>query len=73
MSRKPLLLEKWDFMILLGESGGGKGTLVENIKRYWLPELYSASMGDIFRKKAQEDAMIKEMTEQGILVDNAVT
>jgi adenylate kinase len=73
MSRKPLILEKWDFIILLGESGGGKGTLVQNIKRYWLPDLHSASMGDIFRKKAAEDPMIKEMTEKGILVDNAIT
>jgi len=73
MTRKPLLLEKWDFIILLGESGGGKGTLVENIKRYWLPDLHSASMGDIFRKKASEDATIKEMTEKGDLVDDSVT
>jgi len=72
-SRKPLILEKWDFIILLGESGGGKGTLVQNIKRYWLPDLYSASMGDIFRKKAKDDPMIKEMTEKGILVDDSVT
>jgi len=73
MSRKPLLLEKWDFILLLGESGGGKGTLVRNIKHYWLPELHSASMGDIFRKKAAEDASIKELTEKGILVDDHVT
>ena len=73
MDRKPLLLEKWDFIVLLGESGGGKGTLVQNIKRYWLPDLYSASMGDIFRKKAIEDAEIKDLTEKGILVGNDVT
>ena len=73
MSRKPLLLEKWDFIVLLGESGGGKGTLVNNIKRYWLPDLQSASMGDIFRKKASEDAEIKKLTEQGILVDDITT
>ena len=71
--RKPLLLEKWDFIVLLGESGGGKGTLVQNIKRYWLPDLYSASMGDIFRKKAAEDSMIKELTEKGVLVDNTTS
>ena len=71
-NRKPLLLEKWDFIILLGESGGGKGTLVGNIKRYWLENLHSASMGDIFRKKAQEDPEIKRLTESGILVSDAL-
>jgi adenylate kinase family enzyme len=73
MSRSPQLLEKWDFIVLLGESGGGKGTLVQNIKRYWLTDLWSASMGDIFRKKASEDQEIKELTEQGILVNNEKT
>jgi adenylate kinase family enzyme len=73
MPRKPLLLEKWDFIILLGESGGGKGTLVQNIKHYWLKDLHSASMGDMFRRKAQEDPAIKELTAQGILVDDATT
>jgi len=69
-NRKPLLLEKWDFIILLGESGGGKGTLVGNIKRYWLENLHSASMGDIFRKKAQTDPEVKRMTENGILIND---
>ncbi|MDR1665134.1 MAG: nucleoside monophosphate kinase [Clostridiales bacterium] len=72
MATKPLLLEKWDFIILLGESGGGKGTLVKSIKHYWLENLHSASMGDIFREKAKTDPVLKEMTDQGILVDNAV-
>jgi len=72
-NRKPLLLEKWDFIILLGESGGGKGTLVSNIRRYWLENLHSASMGDIFRKKAAEDPEIKRLTEQGVLVDDSIT
>jgi len=72
-SRKPLLLEKWDFIVLLGESGGGKGTLVQNIMHYWLPDLHSASMGDIFRKKAAVDNDIEEMTKQGRLIDNATT
>jgi adenylate kinase family enzyme len=70
--RKPLLLEKWDFMVLLGESGGGKGTLVDNIKRYWLPNLHSASMGDIFRRKASGDPEIRDLTDQGILVGNDI-
>ena len=70
MDRKPLILEKWDFILILGESGGGKGTLVENIKRYWLPGLKSASMGDMFRQRALEDPEIRRMTEQGILIDN---
>ena len=72
MDRKPLLLEKWDFIVLLGESGGGKGTLVDSIKRYWLPELKSASMGDIFRTKAKEDPEIKELTEKGILINDEI-
>ena len=72
-NRKPLLLEKWDFIILLGESGGGKGTLVGNIKKYWLENLYTASMGDIFRNKAKEDPQIRHLTEQGILVDDSIT
>ena len=73
MSRKPLLLEKWDFIVLLGESGGGKGTLVNNIRHYWLPNLKAASMGDIFRKKASEDNEIRKLTEQGVLVDDHTT
>jgi adenylate kinase len=73
MSRKPLLLEKWDFIILLGESGGGKGTLVNSIKHYWIENLHSASMGDIFREKSKEDPEIKRLTEQGVLIDDSVT
>jgi len=72
-NRKPLLLEKWDFIVLLGESGGGKGTLVRNMMHYWLPDLRSASMGDIFRKKAIADPVIKDLTEKGILIDDALT
>ena len=71
-NRKPLLLEKWDFIILLGESGGGKGTLVGNIKHYWLENLHAASMGDIFRKKAQQDPEIKCLTQQGVLVPDTI-
>jgi len=70
--RKQLLLEKWDFIIILGESGGGKGTLVRNIKNYWLHDLHAASMGDIFRNRAKTDPHIKELTEQGILVADDV-
>jgi len=69
----PLLLEKWDFIVLLGESGGGKGTLVQNMRHYWLENLYSASMGDIFRAKAKSDANIKQLTENGILIDDVTT
>ena len=71
--RKPLLLKKWDFIVLLGESGGGKGTLVNNIKRYWLHNLHSASMGDIFRAKAKTDLMIKDLTDKGVLIDDSMT
>ena len=73
MSRKPLLLEKWDFIVLLGESGGGKGTLVKSIKHYWIHHLNTASMGDIFREKAKDDPEIKHLTEQGVLVDDGTT
>lgn len=73
MATKPLLLEKWDFIILLGESGGGKGTLVQSIKHYWIENLQSASMGDIFREKAKTDPAIGEMTTKGILIDDATT
>ena len=73
MGRKPLLLEKWDFIVLLGESGGGKGTLVQNILRYWLPDLNTASMGDVFRRKSVEDPSLKEFTEKGILVPDKIT
>jgi len=72
-NRQPLILEKWDFIVLLGESGGGKGTLVQNIKRYWLPDLHSASMGDIFRQKAKDDPVIKDLTEQGVLVNDELS
>jgi adenylate kinase family enzyme len=70
--RKQLLLAKWDFIVILGESGGGKGTLVGNLKKYWLEDLSAASMGDIFRRKAQEDPKIQELTNQGILVGDEV-
>lgn len=72
-NRKPQILEKWDYIVLLGESGGGKGTLVNSMKHYWLESLCSASMGDIFRAKAKEDPGIKELTDQGILIDDSVT
>ena len=73
MARKPLLLEKWDFIVLLGESGGGKGTLVRNMLGYWLPNLQTASMGEVFRRKSAEDPSLKEYTEKGILVPDDVT
>ena len=71
--RKPLILEKWDYIVLLGESGGGKGTLVGNMKHYWLENLCTASMGDIFRAKAKTDPSIKELTDKGILIDDTLT
>ncbi|MDR3240036.1 MAG: nucleoside monophosphate kinase [Clostridiales bacterium] len=67
------ILAKWDYILLLGESGSGKGTLVKNIKRYWMPDLNSASMGDIFREKAQTDLEIKSMTDHGVLIDDEAT
>ncbi|MCL2664913.1 MAG: nucleoside monophosphate kinase [Defluviitaleaceae bacterium] len=72
MARKPPILEKWDFILMLGESGAGKGTLVEGIKRHWLPEVNAAGMGDIFRRRATDDPEIKQLTEQGVLIDDKV-
>ena len=73
MNQKPLLLEKWDFIVLLGESGGGKGTLVQNVLRYWLPDLNTASMGDVFRKKAATDEHLRDLTNRGVLIDDEIT
>ncbi|MDR1542017.1 MAG: nucleoside monophosphate kinase [Clostridiales bacterium] len=64
------ILAKWDYILLLGESGSGKGTLVKNIRRFWLPNLTSASMGDIFRERAKTDPEIKRLTEQGELIND---
>jgi adenylate kinase family enzyme len=64
------ILAKWDYILLLGESGSGKGTLVKNIKKFWLPNLNSASMGDIFRERAKTDAEVKRLTDQGVLIDD---
>ncbi|MDR1558542.1 MAG: nucleoside monophosphate kinase [Clostridiales bacterium] len=72
MSAKELIFGKWDYILLLGESGSGKGTLVKNIRKYWLPDLNSVSMGDIFRERAKTDPEIKRLTEQGILVGDDV-
>jgi len=67
------IIGKWDYIFLLGESGGGKGTLVNNIKKYWLPDLTGRSMGDIFREKSKTDPEIKRLTDEGILInDNEV-
>jgi adenylate kinase family enzyme len=67
------ILGKWDYILLLGESGSGKGTLAKNIRRYWLPNISFASMGDIFRERAKTDDEIKLLTEQGVLIDDSVT
>ena len=69
--RSPIL-GKWDFVFLLGESGGGKGTLVMNIKKYLFPDISSESMGDLFRKKAQSDPEIKRLTDEGMLIGDEV-
>ena len=72
MEKQSAILGKWDFIFLLGESGGGKGTLVYNIKKYWLPELRAESMGDIFRAKAKVDPEIRRLTDEGVLVGNDI-
>jgi len=68
----PPILGKWDYILLMGESGSGKGTLVKNINKFWLPTLESASMGDIFREKAKTDPEIKNLTEQGALIGDDI-
>ena len=70
MRENDRIFGKWDYILLLGESGSGKGTLVKNIRQYWLPDLNSASMGDIFRERARTDPEIKRLTDQGILIDD---
>jgi len=66
------ILGRWNYILLLGESGSGKGTLVKNIDKFYIPGLKSASMGDIFREKAQTDPEIKSLTEQGILIGDDI-
>ena len=66
------ILGKWDFVFLLGESGGGKGTLVQNIKAHLFPDIHSESMGDIFRAKAKEDMAIKRLIDEGTLVGDDI-
>jgi len=67
-----LILGKWNCVLLLGESGSGKGTLVKNINRFWLPDLKTTSIGDIFREKAKTDPEIRSLTEQGSLISDDV-
>ena len=66
------ILGKWNYILLLGESGSGKGTLVKNINKFWLPDLKAASIGDIFRERAQTDPEIRALTEQGVLIGDDV-
>jgi len=66
------VLGKWDFILLLGESGGGKGTLVKNIKKYLFPDIPSGSMGDIFREKSQTDPEIKRLIGEGNFVGDEI-
>ena len=66
------IMGKWDFVFLLGESGGGKGTLVANIKKHLFPDIPSASMGEIFREKAQSDPEIKRLVSEGSLISDSL-
>jgi len=65
-----LILEKWNTVLLLGEPGGGKGTLAANIKNFWLPEVVIGSMGDIFREKAKTDPEIANLINSGTLISD---
>jgi len=66
------ILGKWDYILLLGESGSGKGTLVKSINKFWLPDLKGTSMGDIVREKSKTDPEIKALTEEGILIGDDI-
>lgn len=66
------ILGKWDFVFLLGESGGGKGTLVKNIKQNLFPDISSASMGDIFRERSASDPEVKRLVDEGTLISDSV-
>ena len=66
------ILGKWDFIFLLGESGGGKGTLVKNIKKHLFPDIHSESMGDIMRAKSETDPVIKKLIDEGNLVSDEI-
>jgi len=70
--KKHPILGKWDYILLLGESGSGKGTLAKSINSFWLPDLKGASMGDIVREKSKTDPEIKALTEQGILINDDI-
>ena len=72
MEIKSPIIGKWDYIFLLGESGGGKGTLVKNIKKYWLPDLRAMSMGDTFREKSKSDPEIKRLTDEGVLIGDDI-
>jgi adenylate kinase len=62
----------YDFIFLLGEPGGGKGTLLENAKKYWKPDLRCKGMGDIFREKSKTSPKIKALVESGTLIEDSV-
>jgi len=68
LRKRPPILGKWNYILLLGESGSGKGTLVKDIKKFWLHNLQASSMGDILREKSSTDPEIKALTEQGVLI-----
>jgi len=70
--KSPLILGKWNYILMMGESGSGKGTLVKNINNFWLPSLKSNSMGEVFREKAKTDPDIRNLTEQGLLIGDDI-
>ena len=69
---KPIL-GKWNYIFLLGESGGGKDTLLDNIIMHWLPSLSFKSMDDVFREKAELNPEIRTLTESGVLIGDDIT
>jgi len=72
LKKAPLILGKWNYILLMGESGSGKGTLVKNINKFWQPSLTSTSMGEFFREKAKTDPEIRSLTEKGLLVGDDI-
>ena len=70
--KSPLILGKWNYILLMGESGSGKGTLVKQINHFWLPTLKATSMGEVFREKSKTDPEIRNLTEQGLLIGDDI-
>ena len=70
--KSPLILGKWNYVLLLGVSGSGKSPMVKNINKFWHPSLKATSMGEVMREKAKTDEEIRSLTEQGLLIGDDI-